>query len=117
MGGSLGEELERSGGQSPGPLRPGSLLSSQAGSSHSKASTRLCGSWGHSEGRGVGGADQERQAGGALREEQERSVEGVCPTHSGMGSLLNSQTDPLMRLGDQTDLIIILSIRSQTMIF
>ena len=46
------------------------------------------------DGRPWGWGDQERQAGGALWEKQERK-EGDCPAHSGPGRLLSSQADPL----------------------
>ena len=49
-GGTLQEEQERSGGRSPGPLGPGSLLSSQASTLPSKAPCRCCGSLGAQEG-------------------------------------------------------------------
>ena len=91
MGGSLGEELEKGGGQSPGPLRPGSLLSFQAGSSHSKASTRLRGSWGHR--REVGEIRRGRREG--LSGNGRRGTEGDHLAHLGLGSLLSSQADPL----------------------
>ena len=45
----------------------------------------LCWSWGR---RREAGREQERQSGGAL---QDWRVEGVCPTHSSLGSLLGSQ--------------------------
>ena len=69
MGGTLREEQERSRGQSPGPLGPGSLLSSQAGSSLQSPIQAV---WVLGAQEGEQG-DQERQAGGVLPEEQERS--------------------------------------------
>ena len=90
-GETLREEGERSGGRLPGPLGPGSLLSSQAGTPPAKAPSRTRGFWEH-----------KREAGEIRRGRQEepsrgsgRGAEGNCPTHLGTGSLLSSQADPL----------------------
>ena len=47
MEGTVLEERERSEGRSPGPLGPGSLLSSQAGSPPPKPHQGHVGPWGH----------------------------------------------------------------------
>ena len=92
MGGTLQEERERRGGLSPGPLGPGSLLSSQIGTPHSKAPSRTHGSWGHM--REAGEIRRGRWEGPSGR--SRREVEGDCPAHLGMGSLLSSHSGPLL---------------------
>ena len=139
-GGTLQEEQERSGGRSLGPLGLESLLSSQAGTPCPKAPPghvgpgsirgRL-GRWGEAGRRGpLGGAGEERRvivpptrargacwaafqsplqaaqvlegiggrpgrSGEAGGRSHPGGAEGECPPHSGTGSLLSSQADPL----------------------
>ena len=91
MGGTLREGWEKSEGRSPGPLWPGSLLSSQAGSLTSKAPSRPRGSWGHR--REAGEIRRGRREGPSRR--SRRGAEGNRLAHSGTGGLLSSQASPL----------------------
>ena len=89
MGGTLQEEQERSRGRSPDPLRPGSLLSSQASTPHQGP---IQATWGP---RGIGGRlGRSGEAGGrGLPRPQTREAgeEGIYSAHSSPGSLLSSQ--------------------------
>ena len=74
------------------PLRPGSLLSTQASPLPSKAHSTS-----HTGPGGIGRrprGEQEKQMGGALRDRRSRrGEEGIFPAHLSPGSLLGSQVE------------------------
>ena len=81
---------------SPAQSAREALLALRTGPMHSEAHSGPHWSWGHrTQARG----EQEREMGGALQDQRSRrGAEGICPAHSGRGSLLGSQAgSPALR--------------------